>query len=116
MGLAACSKVTPPDPIYTHRIKLTEPHRDTLITVLNDKIVSAKVSLNFQGSISGLALVHFSSDSTFQTKSIYALSPESINAISPFYLGNFNERKLFVKYAPQSDSMKGNVEIKIVFD
>ena len=63
MGLAACSKVTPPDPIYTHRIKLTEPHRDTLITVLNDKIVSAKVSLNFQGSISGLALVHFSGSS-----------------------------------------------------
>ena len=112
-AITSCDNYKEPEPVETHYVNLTELNRDTVVSVANDKL-SNSVSLAMEGSISKLAILKFSNDTSFAEKSGIALAPGALSS-TPFSLGDFAGERLYIQYLPLSDSTSGTIKIGIVF-
>jgi hypothetical protein len=110
-GASGCKTRTGPEPGPIYSIEVTKPNQDTVFVVENNKPLT-QFSISYQSTLSGIAGLICSADTLFQNHSGFAVSAGSPSK-GIFYVGDFKEKLLFIKYQPISDSLSGSLKINV---
>lgn len=113
-SMISCNGTTfVPTPMETYDFEVTTPDRDSLFVINSTKVPSESIRVTVEGNLSHLAILTLSSDSLFKDISGLAITPGNSN-YSMSIVDNFTN-KTYMKYRPlyESDSITGNLKIKI---
>lgn len=110
-GLLSCNNYRAPDPIVTHFLPINNPGRDTVM-VLENRNRTSSFSISYQGTLSDMAIIRFSTNNSFSQNGGFAIPVhQSIKQIVRDMAGD----SLFIQYQPIKDTTSGDLAIGITF-
>ena len=110
-GMISCDNYREADPVITHYAQITNSSRDTIISIFNEKL-STEATVTFQETLSDMAIVKFSSDTSFAEKGGFLIPIKNPPLMG---IGGLVGDSLYIKYQPLNKPVSGNVTIGVTF-
>ncbi|QRR00069.1 hypothetical protein [Dyadobacter sandarakinus] len=109
---ASCGGYRPPEPVEVFHLNVPDAARDTIFFIPNAR-ASNSVEVTVEGTISNLAVVKFSQDTSFTSRSGILISEQGYH--SPVIISEIKGDTLFVQYLPIRQPVKGSLTISATF-